>query len=118
MASGLAEHILDNPFLVLGLGPECTAMEVERAGQKLLGMLELSLKEAAMYLTPLGPVARTSEKVRQAMAELRDPARRLAHEVWARLPASVPESAASVPAGPPAPWADAQVALGWGRGRR
>lgn len=115
MASELAEHILDNPFFVLGLGPDCSRVEVERAGQKLLGMLELSLKEAATYSTPLGPVARTPEKVRQAMAELRDPVRRLAHETWARQPAAVSAPVAVAPAPPPAPWSAAWAALGWGR---
>ncbi|EYF02953.1 hypothetical protein [Chondromyces apiculatus] len=78
-------RIRDNPFYVLGLRPAATRMEVEREGQKLLGMLELKLKSAGTYATPVGPGERTPDKVRRAMAELRDPEKRLGHELWARL---------------------------------
>ena len=70
-------RITNNPFYVLGLPPECARAEVEREGQKLLGMLKLGLSAARTYHTPLGHFERTSEKVREAMAELRDPDRRL-----------------------------------------
>jgi hypothetical protein len=111
------EKVRDNPFYVLGLRPDATRAEVEREGQKLLGMLELSLQSAAHYATPLGPAPRTADKVRRAMAELRDPERRLEHEVWARL-----DPGAGDPGPPPrdrprrradAPWPDALVQLGW-----
>jgi len=75
-------RIEDNPFYVLELGPECSRIEAERQGQKLMGMLELGLAAAASYATPLGPMQRTVDKVRAALAELRDPRRRLAHELW------------------------------------
>ena len=78
------EHFADNPFYVLELAPECTRAEVERAGQKLLAMLELDLAGAHDYATPLGPGRRDPAKVREAMAELRDPQRRLFHELWAQ----------------------------------
>ena len=65
------EHFADNPFYVLGLRPECSRVDVEREGQKLLGMLGLGLKAAATYMTPVGPRPRTEDKVRAAMAELR-----------------------------------------------
>jgi hypothetical protein len=114
------EKIRDNPFYVLGLPPSATRAEVEREGQKLLGMLELSLASAARYATPLGPEDRTADKVRRAMAELRDPERRLEHEVWARLdPGAAP---AGAPAGgtretprrrADAPWPRALAQLGW-----
>ncbi len=121
-------RIRENPFYVLGLRPAAGRMEVEREGQKLLGMLELGLSSAATYPTPVGPGARTPEKVRQAMAELRDPERRLVHELWARLdPAPAPAAprdeveeelsalAAAEGAGEDAlaPWPDALSALGW-----
>jgi hypothetical protein len=112
------EKIRDNPFYVLGLRPEATRQQVEREGQKLLGMLELNLASAARYPTPVGPGVRTADKVRVAMAELRDPERRLGHELWARLDAA-PLSAASIEAPEPprpkadAPWAGALAALGW-----
>jgi hypothetical protein len=117
VAGAAALRFRDNPFYVLGLRPHATRAEIEREGQKLLGMLELGLASAASYGTPAGSFERTVDKVRSAMAELRDPERRLEHELWARLePSTVTES--SEPANKPrpraeAPWADALVALGW-----
>ena len=111
------DQIRDNPFHVLGLPPDATRAEIEREGQKLLGMLELGLSAAARYATPVGPAERTTDKVRRAMAELRDPERRLTHELWARLPPSA--AATEEPEGAPArrkadaPWEGALVALGW-----
>jgi hypothetical protein len=114
------EKIRDNPFYVLGLPARASRAEIEREGQKLLGMLELGLKSAATYATPVGPVERTADKVRRAMAELRDPERRLEHELWARLD---PSAAAPPPDGDTperrerpradAPWKGALAALGW-----
>jgi len=78
-----ARH-LENPFLVLGLAPVASGADVERTGQKLLAMLAAGLIEAENYTTPFGPAMRTAEQVRWAMAELRDPCRRLGHEWWAR----------------------------------
>ncbi len=77
------DPLADNPFFVLGLAPDCSRQEIEREGQKLLGLLELGLSRAATYQTPLGPRERTPELVRGAMAELRDPKRRVVHELWA-----------------------------------
>ncbi len=109
--------IADNPFYVLGLRPACARVEAEREGAKLLGMLELGLEAAAPYATPLGPQPRTPEKVREAMAELRDPERRLRHELWARAEPSAGASAEPAPRldSPPPAWADALAALGWRR---
>jgi len=112
-------RIIENPFLVLGLRPEATRMEIEREAQKLLGMLELGLAPAATYDTPLGPRPRTSELVRAAAAALRDPERRLVAEVWARglsapAPAAPPREDAPVDA---APWPEALQVLGWSRDR-
>ena len=72
-----------NPFFVLGLPPTASRAEVERAGQKLIAQLELGVTSAATYTTPLGPVPRTAEGVRTAVTQLRDPAGRLLHELWA-----------------------------------
>lgn len=125
------ERFTENPFYVLGLRPECSRAEMEREGQKLLAMLELSIEAARTYKTPLGPMPRTSDRVRQAMAELRDPQKRLVHELWAQLPAE-PETAgpnkngendpndekAPAEGGParaePGPWPEAREALGFG----
>lgn len=118
------ERLKDNPFYVLGLRPEAARAEVEREGQKLLAMLELGLAAARTYPTPLGPVPRTADKVRAAMAELRDPHKRLLHELWAQLPAvpldpDPPAAAQDAPAAAdaPAPWPDALCALGFGARR-
>jgi hypothetical protein len=78
-------RLLENPFYVLELRPTATRAEIERQGQKLLGMLELGLAGSARYRTPLGVGVRTAEMVRKAVAELREPERRLLAEVWARL---------------------------------
>jgi hypothetical protein len=83
------ERLACNPFYVLELRPDCSRAEVERAGQKLLGMLELELSAAHSYRSPLGQHRRSPELVRASMAELRDPNRRLLHEVWATLEPSV-----------------------------
>ena len=104
------ERIERNPFYVLGLRPGATRAAIEEEAQKLLAMLELGLAGAAVYATPLGPRPRTPDEVRLAVAELRDPARRAAHEVWARLE---PGSASAAPAAEG--WADAFAALGVGR---
>jgi hypothetical protein len=123
------DRIRDNPFYVLGLRPSATRVEIEREGQKLLGMLELGLKSAGAYATPVGPGERTADKVRRAMAELRDPERRLDHELWAQLEPRKderpfdPDEDLDLPEAPPPtraddPWPEALRALGWsGRAR-
>jgi hypothetical protein len=80
----LLQRHLANPFLVLELPAAAGRQEVERQGAKVLAMLAAGVDGAASYATPLGPRQRTPEMVRLALAELRDPARRLAHEWWAR----------------------------------
>ncbi|KIG14757.1 hypothetical protein DB30_06343 [Enhygromyxa salina] len=75
-------RLVDNPFYVLELAPDCTRAEVERAGQKLLAMIELDLAGGPTYPTPFGSGRRDAAKIREAMAELRDPQRRLFHELW------------------------------------
>ncbi|WNG13956.1 hypothetical protein [Cystobacter fuscus] len=106
-------RLRENAFHVLGLRPTCTRMEVERAGQKLLAMLELGLAEAAHYDTPLGQLPRTAETVRAAMATLRQPQARLLHALWAQLPAQGPAPLAARPE--TEPWSEALVRLGWRR---
>ena len=104
----MRSRLEENPFYVLGLPPGASRAEIEQEGQKLLGMLELGLAGAATYATPFGPVARTPDRVRRALAELREPARRALHELWARA-----EPAAARAAPPPEGWPGAFVALGW-----
>lgn len=101
----------DNPFFVLGLPLDCRPIDVEAQGRKLLGMLELGLSAARTYSTPLGERPRDAEKVRAAMAALRDPATRLGHELWAGTPMPATETAA--PAVDEAPFPDAFALIGW-----
>lgn len=78
-------RIIENPFYVLGLTTQCSRAEAEREGQKLLDMLAVGLSTAKTYRSPLGVHDRTAETIREAMAELRDPERRLIHELWAQV---------------------------------
>src|SRR4051812_24628050 len=87
-----------NPFHVLELDASATGMDVHRAGQKLLGMLELDLPAARTYLGPQGPRPRTADAVRQAMASLADPDRRLIAELLANAGSIVAQGPAPIPA--------------------
>lgn len=88
---------------------------MERAGKALLGLLELGVASAASYPTPLGPRPRTPEAVREALAELRDPQRRLLHELWALPPEAATDDAAErAGAGGLLRFQGARRALGWG----
>jgi hypothetical protein len=81
--NALRAHV-ENPFFVLALPPAAPAGEVERQGQRLLAELAADIAAARVYRSPLGAHERTPELVRSSLAELRDPARRLRHEWWAR----------------------------------
>ena len=117
MARTLFERIASNPFYVLGVSATATRTEIEREGNKLLSMLQLGLKEAKVYRSPLGEQARTDELVREAMAELRDPKRRLVHELLAALPAATPIPAASGGASTSGvSWGKAPMVFGYGPG--
>ncbi|WP_428261707.1 hypothetical protein [Haliangium sp.] len=115
-------RIARNPFYVLGLGVEASRAEIEREGQKLLGMLALGLSSAKTYVTPLGRFERTEVDVREAMAELRDPERRLGHELWARMPVDAAAAAAGVLSADSSAsglrWGRALECLGWRGGHR
>ena len=102
----MSDLVAANPFLVLGVSPDATRMEIEREARKLLGMLELGFADAATYATPLGPRPRTAEAIRAATATLRDPYQRLLAELVAR---HAPAAAAAPAPGSPA----LRRALGW-----
>ena len=108
-------RVADNPFHVLELPPLAPRADVERQGQKLLGMLELGLAQAAVYPTPVGDRQRSADLVRWAMAELRDPDRRLVHEAWAQLESglSVTTENGNTGSVPPNAWPNARAQLGW-----
>lgn len=109
----MSRNITQNAFYVLELSPECSAMDVEMAGQKLLAMLEVGMADAQTYSTPMGPQDRDAERVRAAMAQLRDPKSRVVHELWAHLPAEPLPLAAEDPLD--GPWREAFKAMGWKR---
>jgi hypothetical protein len=90
-AAAELEPVTRNPFHVLELTPSATRAEIERAAQRLLGSLELCVTSAGAYRTPLGSLPRSPELVRWAASELRDPERRLAHELWFVSSESWPE---------------------------
>jgi hypothetical protein len=73
MTVELRARVLDNPFYVLELDPECSRAEIERG-----------MAGSERYPTPFGSGRRDPAKIREAMAELRDPQRRLLHELWVR----------------------------------
>jgi hypothetical protein len=80
----LVRDRLANPFLVLAVAPAAEIGDIERQAQRLLAELAAGLEGSRRYATPFGARERTPELVRAALAELRDPARRLTHEWWAR----------------------------------
>jgi hypothetical protein len=110
----MATHIVENPFFVLGVEPGAARAVVEREGQKLLAMLEVGLAKAKTYETPLGVRVRTPELVRWALAELRQPDRRLVHELWAAAPTAAvePKMIDKKDGGEPG-WPGARVVYGW-----
>jgi hypothetical protein len=113
-------NLVENPFYVLGLPATCSRAEVERQGQKLLGMVELGLSAARSYTTPLGPRPLDATRVREAMAALRDPERRLLHELTLAAAPAAPGLPATAANGAPkaAPLAEARRRLGWGGSAR
>jgi hypothetical protein len=115
--SPVLKAIAQNPFYVLGVSPECSRLEFEREGQKLLSMIALGLPGAGTYSTPLGDRIRTAELIRLAMAELRDPAKRLFHELLATLPPVRLERDQEDKPPNNERWIEAPAAFGFGRYR-
>jgi len=86
VSPGAYARVLTNPFIVLGLPPNASPAEIERQGQRLLLQLGAGRDGAATYVSPVGPGTRTPDLVRWAVDQLRDPRRRLFHELWAGVP--------------------------------
>jgi hypothetical protein len=99
-----------NAFFVLGVSPQASRADVERAGQKLLGLLALGSASAGHYDTPLGPASRDADGVRQALAALRDPVERVIHELLAGVSQGTEETRKANPRGA---WKAAEQAIGW-----
>lgn len=74
-----------NPFHLLGLTPGVTAIEIERAGQRLLALSEVGSAAAAVVVIRGVAVPRSVDQIRAAMATLRDPAMRARAEFEAGL---------------------------------
>jgi hypothetical protein len=100
----------NNPFFLLELNTHASRTEAERAGQKLLGLLAVGSAGAARYDTPFGGAVRDADAVRQAMALLRDPAERVAYELWADVSRRGDDTPAK---SAPAAWTGARRAIGW-----
>jgi hypothetical protein len=99
-----------NPFFVLAVATDASRIEIERQGQKLLALLEIGSTEAARYETPFGPATRDGDAVRHALAALRDPNRRVIHELWADV--AIP-STNEQRENATQPWQGAGAAIGW-----
>jgi hypothetical protein len=108
-----------NPYWVLELTPRATSLEIERAAQKLLGLLEIGSERARTYPTPWGRRSRDTELVRASLAVLRDPAERIVVGFWFIEPESAsgeaPRPAIPGKSESPNPQ-DVFAAVGW-RGR-
>jgi hypothetical protein len=102
----------NNPFFVLALEADASRADVERAAQRLLGLLAIGAHGADEYATPFGPGRRDADSVRQALGRLRDPLQRATCELWANVPPlAAPETSESLTA----EWEAGARALGWGR---
>ena len=99
-----------NPFFVLEVPTQASRTEVERAGQKLLGLLALGAAGADRYDTPFGPGTRDADAVRRALATLRDPIERVIQELWANVARGAGGKATASAA---EPWEEAARAIGW-----
>jgi curved DNA-binding protein CbpA len=99
-----------NPFFLLEVSPQASRAEVERAGQRLIGLLAVGRASAARYATPFGEATRDADAVRQALATLRDPNERAVAELWATVAPSR-DGRWNEPTAQP--WEAALRALGW-----
>jgi hypothetical protein len=102
----------NNPFFVLELKTDASRLDVERAAQRLLGLIAIGAQGADEYQTPFGPGRRDADTVRQALGRLRNPLQRVRYELWANVPPLVAPQASESPT---APWEAGARALGWGR---
>ena len=103
----------NNPFFVLELKPDASRLEVERAAQRLLGLLTIGAQGADQYQTPLGSAHRDADTVRQALSRLRDPLQSVRYELWANVrPVAVPETTTESLT---SAWEVGARALGWGQ---
>jgi hypothetical protein len=106
-----------NAFYVLGLAADASPADIEREGRKLLGLLELGVAKGSAYTCALGTFRRDATMVREAMATLRDPARRARESALAAIlgtaPPADPRAETRTSAGPVAPMPEALRLAGY-----
>lgn len=100
-----------NPYFVLEIASDTTPGEIERAGRKLLGLIEVGSEKAAKYTCSFGTFDRDPTMIREAMAELRDPQKRARHALLASLLSG--DANADSAAGLDAPLANAFALAGY-----
>lgn len=81
-AVGLIERLRSNAFWILEIPASASRAEMERAAQKILGLVKLQVAHVRWVATPLGRIERTEEVVVDAVRALRDDRQR---EVQAQL---------------------------------
>jgi len=75
-----SNRLEDNPFFNIELPVIAIPRDVERAGQKLLALLAVGAASSPSIRKPLGTRERDENKVRAAVATLRNPEERLLNE--------------------------------------
>ncbi len=74
-----------NAFWILDTSPDAPPAEIERAGRKLIALLEVGAESSKTYTCALGRFDRDATMVREAMSELRDPRVRAKEACVAKL---------------------------------
>jgi len=100
----------ENPYFILEIDAAATPGEIERAGRKLLALLEVGSENVAQYTCSFGTFHRDATMIREAMSELRDPKKRARQALLASL---LGASAASSEVDIDAPLADAFALAGY-----
>ena len=101
-----------NPFWILDTSPDATTAEIERAGRKLVALLEVGADSAKKYTCALGTFDRDATMVREAMSALRDPRVRAKEACVAKLFSMAPDERGS-DEDPDAPAIGARRAAGY-----
>ena len=84
-----------NAFWILDTSPDASPAEIERAGRKLVVLLEVGADSAKKYSCALGTFDRDATMVREAMSLLRDPRARAKEACVAKLFAMQPDERGS-----------------------
>ena len=109
MSNPVATALRNNPYFLLGVGVDATPMDIERAAQRWLALLEIGAASARTVQTPLGPTERSADLVRQALAALRVEEQRRLYAIL--MEAAPPAETAA--ADPLQQWSEAPRSIGW-----